>query len=230
MPPDAVSVAIEQALFDENPKDKYLIVPEQEEAGWTIAQVIQEMLLLNARHEYSYTRDELIEYIDAFWPFAEGEKSFDDEQADAEMRVFFDNWASRSTATSNPGSPSGTVLPAKISKSDIAGGMFSRPETTTATEDGHTTLDVTSLMSSDERFASGMYKAEKSRSVIDEPYGVDEFMYFIKGGVTLTSSDGTVTVISTGEAVTIPKEWTGIWDTDGYEKIWVIYSADGSGL
>jgi NAD(P)-dependent dehydrogenase (short-subunit alcohol dehydrogenase family)/uncharacterized cupin superfamily protein len=228
-PPDAVSAAIKHALFDENPKDKYLVVPQQEEAGWTISQLIEEMLLLNARHEHSYTRDELIEYMDAFWPFAEGEKSFDDEQTDAEMRVFFDNWASRSAA-SNQGSQSGPVLPAKMSKSDIAGGMFSRPETLTTTEDGRTTLDVTSLLSSDERFASGMYKAEKSRWVIDEPYGVDEFMYFLKGGVTLTSSDGSVTVIKAGEAVTIPKEWTGIWDTDGYEKIWVIYSADGSGL
>jgi len=228
-PPDAVSAAIEHALFAENPKDKYLVVPRQEEAGWTISQVIEEMLLLNARHEHSYTRDELIEYMDAFWPFAEGDKSFDDEQTEAEMRVFFDSWASRSAA-SNQGSQSGPVLPAKMSKSDIAGGMFSRPETLTTAEDGRTTLDVTSLLSSDERFASGMYKAEKSRWVIDEPYGVDEFMYFIKGGVTLTSSDGSVTVIKAGEAVTIPKEWTGIWDTDGYEKIWVIYSADGSGL
>ena len=25
------------------------------------------------------------------------------------------------------------------------------------------------------------------------------------------------------------KEWTGVWDTDGYTKIWVIYSEDGSG-
>jgi len=33
-----------------------------------------------------------------------------------------------------------------------------------------------------------------------------------------------------GEAVTIPKEWTGVWDTEGYTKIWVIYSEDGSGL
>jgi uncharacterized cupin superfamily protein len=30
--------------------------------------------------------------------------------------------------------------------------------------------------------------------------------------------------INTGEAVTMPKEWTGVWETDGYEKIWVIYS------
>ena len=65
---------------------------------------------------------------------------------------------------------------------------------------------------------------------INEPYGVDEFMFFLEGGVTLTSSDGFVTEISAGEGVTIPKEWTGIWDTDGYTKIWVIYSEDGSGL
>jgi uncharacterized cupin superfamily protein len=55
-------------------------------------------------------------------------------------------------------------------------------------------------------------------------------MYFISGGVTLTSSDGSMQKIEAGEAVTIPKEWTGIWETEGYSKIWVIYSADGSGL
>ena len=65
---------------------------------------------------------------------------------------------------------------------------------------------------------------------ISDGYPVDEFMYFLEGSVTLTSSDGSVQVINAGEAVTIPKEWTGIWDTDGYTKIWVIYSADGSGL
>ena len=100
----------------------------------------------------------------------------------------------------------------------------------TTHEDGHETLDVTTLLSSDGKFASGMYKSGKTRAEITEPYGVDEFMYFLEGSVTLTSSDGSVQVINAGEAVTIPKEWTGIWDTDGYTKIWVIYSADGSGL
>ena len=55
-------------------------------------------------------------------------------------------------------------------------------------------------------------------------------MYFVEGSVTLTSADGTVQTIGPGEAVTIPKAWTGIWDTNGYTKIWVIYSDDGSGL
>jgi uncharacterized cupin superfamily protein len=119
-----------------------------------------------------------------------------------------------------------TVHPAEMSKADLAGGMFDSPDT--AVSENGTVLDITSLLSSDGKFASGMYRAGPSRWEIDEPYGVDEFMYFLEGGVTLTSSDGTVTEIEAGEAVTIPKEWTGIWETDGYMKIWVIYSEDGS--
>jgi uncharacterized cupin superfamily protein len=124
----------------------------------------------------------------------------------------------------------GVRHPAKISKDDLSGKIFERPDMIETNEDGNVTLDVTTLLSSDKKFASGMYRSGKVRSEIDEPWGVDEFMYFLEGGVTLTSSDGTVQTINAGEAVTIPKEWTGVWDTDGYTKIWVIYSEDGSGL
>lgn len=123
-----------------------------------------------------------------------------------------------------------TPLPVPISKADMAGAIFERPDVTETERGGNTTLDVTTLESSDGRFASGMYKSGPSRFELDEPYGVDEFMYFIEGGVTLTSPDGTVHEIDAGEAVTIPREWQGVWETDGYTKIWVIYSADGSGL
>jgi len=125
---------------------------------------------------------------------------------------------------------SSVVTPAKISAADMTGDIFGRPNMIEMTEDGNTTLDVTSLLSSDKKFASGMYQSQKVRYEQTEPYGVDEFMYFIKGSVTLTSADGSVQVINAGEAVTIPKEWTGTWDTEGYIKIWVIYSEDGSGL
>jgi len=125
----------------------------------------------------------------------------------------------------------GVVVPAKISKSDISGTIFERADMLeTKHDDGHVTLDVTTLLSSDKKFGSGMYRSGKVRFEITEPYGVDEFMYFLEGGVTLTSADGSVQVINAGEGVTIPKEWTGVWDTDGYTKIWVIYSEDGSGL
>ena len=123
------------------------------------------------------------------------------------------------------------VLPAKINKDDAAGMIFKRDDMSAIThEDGHKTEDVTTMMSSDGKFGTGMYRSGETHSEINEPYGVDEFMYFLKGSVTLTSSDGSVMTVHAGEAVTIPKEWTGVWDTDGYEKIWIIYSEDGSGF
>ena len=136
--------------------------------------------------------------------------------------------AAASVATA---SEEATVIPAKIGKDELAGSIFERDDTVeTVHEGGNTTLDVTTLLSSDGKFASGLYRSGKVRFELEEPYGVDEFMYFLQGGVTLTSADGTVQTIDAGEAVTIPREWTGTWDTEGYTKIWVIYSADGSGL
>ena len=123
-----------------------------------------------------------------------------------------------------------TVYPAEMTAEDLTGKLFEHPETIASDEDGNSTLDITSLLSSDGKFASGLYKSGAVRYEIDEPYGVDEFMYFLEGGVTLTSSDGTVTEITAGDALTIPKEWTGVWETKGYRKIWVIYSEDGSAL
>ena len=118
-----------------------------------------------------------------------------------------------------------TVRPAKISKPELGGKIFERPDVVEQTHaDGHVTQTATTLVSSDRSFSSGMYKSGKTRIEITQPYGVDEFMYFLEGGVTLTSSDGTELVINAGEAVTVPKEWTGVFETDGYTKIWVIYS------
>ena len=124
-----------------------------------------------------------------------------------------------------------TVIPAKIGKVDLSGKIFEWENMIETKHDsGNVTLDVTTLLSSDKKFASGVYRSGKSYFEATDPYGVDEFMYFLEGSVKLTSSDGTVQTINAGEAVTIPKEWTGIWDTEGYTKIWVIYSEDGSGL
>ena len=91
-PPDAVAAAIEQALFEENPRDRYLVVPEQVEAGWTIAKILEEMLVLNVGHEYSYTRDELVEFIDAYLPFATGEKSWSNPADAEEAEKFINDW------------------------------------------------------------------------------------------------------------------------------------------
>jgi uncharacterized cupin superfamily protein len=119
------------------------------------------------------------------------------------------------------------VHPVKMSQAQIAGGIFEDYEPVVSTsEGGNTTHDVEVFRSSNDLFDAGMYRSGKVRFEIDEPYGVDEYMHFLEGGVTLTSSDGTVTEIKAGDSVVIPKEWTGVWDTDGYMKIYVIYSPD----
>lgn len=122
------------------------------------------------------------------------------------------------------------LIPAKMSSDELAGKLYERPDVEQETEHGNTTLDVTSFMSSDEKFGSGMYKSGKVHDEVTEPWEVDEFIYILEGSLTLTSADGTIQVINAGEAVTIPKGWTGIWDTEGFSQIWVIYSEDGSGL
>ena len=123
-----------------------------------------------------------------------------------------------------------TVHPAKLSGADLTGKAFDSPNTIITETPTGNILDITSLKSSDGKFASGMYKAGKSRFEITEPYGVNEFMFFLEGSVTLTSDDGSQMTINAGEAVTIPAEWTGVWETGGYRKIWVIYSESGEGI
>ena len=120
--------------------------------------------------------------------------------------------------------------PAKLSQQALEGAAFDDPSTTITEVEGEKIFDFTSLKSSDGKFASGMYKAGPQAFDIIEPYGVDEFMFFLEGSVTLTSTDGAVITVNAGEAVTIPKEWMGRWQTEGYRKIWVIYSENGSGL
>jgi NAD(P)-dependent dehydrogenase (short-subunit alcohol dehydrogenase family) len=62
--PDAVAEAVFHALFDDNPKMRYMVVPNQEEAMWTIKKAIQETVQLNQGHPFSYDREQLIEMLD----------------------------------------------------------------------------------------------------------------------------------------------------------------------
>lgn len=61
--PDEVSAAVMHALFDESPKPNYMVVPNQEEAGWTIGRIIEEMAELNADQQYSYSDEELVQMV-----------------------------------------------------------------------------------------------------------------------------------------------------------------------
>lgn len=62
--PDEVAAAALHALFDATPKRRYLVVPNQKEAGWTISKAIEEMVQLNEGQPYSYSREQLIEMLD----------------------------------------------------------------------------------------------------------------------------------------------------------------------
>jgi len=63
--PDEVAAAVLHGLFDSKPKPRYLVVPNQEEAQRTIGEAIKELIELNDRQPYSYSREQLIEMIDA---------------------------------------------------------------------------------------------------------------------------------------------------------------------
>jgi uncharacterized cupin superfamily protein len=120
--------------------------------------------------------------------------------------------------------------PRKLSQEELAGGAFRDPAAVVKREESergpYTTRDLEAFRSAGGHFDAGVYRSGAARLAIDEPYGVDEFMYFLEGGVTLTSRDGSNLEVHAGEAVIIPRAWRGVWDTEGYTKIYVIYSPD----
>ena len=63
--PDAVAEATLHALFDENPRPRYMVTPNQEQAEITIRTALTRVAQLNADQPYSYTRDQLVEMLDA---------------------------------------------------------------------------------------------------------------------------------------------------------------------
>ena len=62
--PDEVAEAVKLALFEPNPKHRYLVVPEPSEAERTIRQAIQELVQLNEGQRYTYGRDALVGMLD----------------------------------------------------------------------------------------------------------------------------------------------------------------------
>ena len=62
--PDEVAAAFLRALFDDNPKRRYMVVPNQREAEITIEKAIEELVQLNDGHKYSYDREQLIAMLD----------------------------------------------------------------------------------------------------------------------------------------------------------------------
>ena len=124
----------------------------------------------------------------------------------------------------------GGAKPIVLSKAEVGGAVFALPGAKTAVHDGTRTTDFMMLMTGDRKYEAGMYKSGPAHFSVTgkKTYGVDEFMYFLKGEVPLTSADGTVQRIHAGEAVVIPAAWQGTWDTKGYTKFYAIYAPKGN--
>ena len=62
--PDDVAKAVLHALFDENPKEHYLVVPNQFQAEITIRKAIEELVRYNEDQAFSYSREQLVEMVE----------------------------------------------------------------------------------------------------------------------------------------------------------------------
>jgi NAD(P)-dependent dehydrogenase (short-subunit alcohol dehydrogenase family) len=63
--PDEVTEAFMHALFSDKPLRRYVVVPNEREQSATIGTQINELVQLNQWGPYSYSRDELVEILDA---------------------------------------------------------------------------------------------------------------------------------------------------------------------
>ena len=63
--PDEVAEAALHAMFADEPLRRYMVVPREEEAGWTIGKQIEKLVQLNDWQAYTYSREQLIEKLDA---------------------------------------------------------------------------------------------------------------------------------------------------------------------
>jgi len=116
-----------------------------------------------------------------------------------------------------------TLRPYKITASDLK--ALEAPDVIVESSAGQLTKNRVMGQSTDKAHKAGLYSTPPERADV-ESYPVDEFMYFIKGGVTLTSADGTVLQVKAGDAVHVPKGWKGTWNSvAGYTKFYVIYDS-----
>ncbi|MDP9064857.1 MAG: cupin domain-containing protein [Pseudomonadota bacterium] len=126
-------------------------------------------------------------------------------------------------AAEKPANPLAADKPIKVSAAEATGPIFSSPAAVKENGPDGPAKNVLLLRSKDKRVEMGLYEAGPLEEDVST-YPEDEFMYFLAGGVTLTSADGTVLVVKAGEGVAMPRGWKGHWSTKGYKKYYVTYA------
>ena len=71
--PDDVSRAVMRALFDDKPKPRYMVVPNEAQARSTISRAMERLVELNDAQRYHYDRAALIEMLDQAMARSQGE-------------------------------------------------------------------------------------------------------------------------------------------------------------
>jgi NAD(P)-dependent dehydrogenase (short-subunit alcohol dehydrogenase family) len=62
--PDAVAAAVEDALFAQSPKRRYMVTPDQDQAMVTLQTALRRVAELNHGQKFSYSRDDLVKMLD----------------------------------------------------------------------------------------------------------------------------------------------------------------------
>ena len=113
--------------------------------------------------------------------------------------------------------------PVVVTAEQAKGSIFSSPKAVTRKRDNGGQTQWFEMLKSADKSSAGIFAATAS-DINFEAYPHDEFMYFLEGGVTLTSADGSVVTVKTGDGLVIAKGWKGKWKTDGYRKFYVTYN------
>lgn len=122
----------------------------------------------------------------------------------------------------------GDVTPqaASISKQELSGEIFS--DEPTKKFGGHAAKNVTVFKSPDEMFSVGVFEMtvdeEANSSLRYDNFPKHEFMYFLEGKMTFIDDAGLVTEAGPGEALIIPKGWSGTRTTTSIRKISVMFN------
>ena len=122
------------------------------------------------------------------------------------------------------------VLPVMLDRPALEGGLYEQVETRISTLDWsggiNTTETAEAFVSDDGRMRMGLFRSDAVTINRTTPRPLNEYMHFIQGGARFTAPDGTVFDVKAGESILVPRGWVGLFETEGYLKLYVAYTPE----